>query len=66
MYKVGSTTAGLSRSPCSIGWAEDPHDLHCLPAGGMFMFGGSSLHTMGSTAFLNNNAEDDGGKQYLL
>lgn len=48
---------------CRVALRLSRIECHRLPAGGMFLYASSSVHTIGSTSFLNNMADDDGGKR---
>lgn len=66
LFSPANKVARLLPSSCSVEWAEDAHDYYaCLPTGAIYLYASSSVHTMGSTSFLNNIAGDDGGKQRL-
>lgn len=61
----GRTLEHLPPFSCCVAFADDPRDWHYLPAGAVYMYGGSSLHTIGSTSLLHNRAEQSGGEQSL-
>lgn len=58
---------GLRKSTCSVkqSIAEDPRLLTLLPAGAVYIFRGSSMHTVGRISFVRNSAASHGGKERL-